>query len=98
MSAQPNALRLADALEDADVEHVPSGPYRYEQAYYRPECDLDEAAAELRRLHAVNAQLLEELEDAADAFAICENGGGVNFHEYARQLRAVIAKATGEKP
>ena len=44
MTRQPEALRLADALEEKDYP-----PRRA-------------AAAELRRLHAVNAQLLEALE------------------------------------
>jgi hypothetical protein len=46
MSEQPTALRLADALISPHA-----GPW-----------DNLEAAAELRRLHSVNAQLLEALE------------------------------------
>jgi len=45
MSTQPEALRLADFLDDQ----------------YDPSHNLEEAADELRRLHAVNAELLEAL-------------------------------------
>jgi hypothetical protein len=56
-----------------------------------------EAAAELRRLHEVNQEMLEELKDAAEAFEVASEGGGINFHLYAEDARAAIAKATGEK-
>jgi hypothetical protein len=59
--------------------------------------DLLEAAAELRRLHEVNQELLEALKEAADALEIASNGGGVNFYQYAKEARAAIAKATGEQ-
>ncbi len=45
MADQPEALRLADFLDDQ----------------YDPSHNLEEAAAELRRLHAVNQELLESL-------------------------------------
>ena len=45
MNTQPEALRLADFLDDQ----------------YDPSHNLEEAAAELRRLHAVNQELLEAL-------------------------------------
>ena len=45
MKEQSNALRLADFLDDQ----------------YDPSHNLEEAAAELRRLHAVNQELLEAL-------------------------------------
>lgn len=48
---QPEALRLTDALRMADILQ-----------YQLPSVDcLDQAADELRRLHAVNAELLEAL-------------------------------------
>ena len=56
-----------------------------------------ETAAELRRLHEVNQELLEALKEAADALEIASNGGGVNFYQYAKETRAVIIKATGEQ-
>ena len=55
----------------------------------------DQAAAELRRLHAVNAELLEALKDAAEAFEILANGGSVDAHQAAQILRSDIAKAEG---
>ena len=50
MSEQPEALRLADALNE------------------KPDSDghCREAAAELRRLHEVNQQLLDALKEIAD--------------------------------
>ncbi len=49
MSEQPTALRLADYLTDRN----------------RLDLTCDEAAAELRRLHDVNQELLEALKHAA---------------------------------
>jgi len=45
MTTQPEALRLADFLDDQ----------------YDPSHNLEEAAAELRRLHALNGELLGAL-------------------------------------
>ena len=56
-----------------------------------------EAAAELRRLHEVNQELLEALKEAADALETASNDGGVNFYQYAKEARAAINKATGEQ-
>jgi hypothetical protein len=77
MSAQPEALRLALALNmsapfvDGHINHA--------------------AAAELRRLHSVNAELLEALQ------SIMEMTGGyvpdTSKGEWAK-ARAAIAKAT----
>ncbi len=53
MTKQPEALRLADALDDLDVQVCYSAS--------------TEAAAELRRLHEVNAKLLEVLRMSAAA-------------------------------
>ena len=52
MTQQPEALRLADALD----------LYATGDAHQR---DIEQAAAELRRLHEVNAELLEALEKLA---------------------------------
>jgi hypothetical protein len=54
MNDQPEALRLADALQQQAVWESHYGP-----SYLRDL--LPEAAAELRRLHAVNQELLEAL-------------------------------------
>ncbi len=57
----------------------------------------NEAAAELRRLHEVNAELVEALQDIRDNYDCDENA-----HKYGSRCRscvarAVIAKATGEQ-
>ena len=72
MKEQPEALRLADALEG-----------RATRAWTR-----EEVAAKLRRLHAVNAELLEALDKIA-----------INTHDDTaeRVARAAIARAEGEK-
>jgi hypothetical protein len=44
---QPEALRIADALDELDLQ------------FYSTELLCDAAAAELRRLHEVNAELVE---------------------------------------
>ena len=53
------------------------------------------AAAELRRLHDVNTELLEALKDATEGLEIASAGGGVDFYAYAKTARAAIAKAEG---
>jgi len=64
----------------------------------RPVCN--EAAAELRRLHALNADLLVALKQMESALARCfgphkaEEG---NRHRALATARAAIAKATGEQ-
>ena len=77
MNKQPEALRLAEWIED-DMS-----------------CQGDaEIAAELRRLHAVNAELLAALQtvvaNAPDPY--CAITRAVDA-----QCRAAIAKATGER-
>lgn len=67
-----------EALRLADIlEKMPLG-----------KCD-EQAAAELRRLHEVNQELLEALEGAANYI---DKLGGVSG-----QYRQLIAKATGEQ-
>jgi hypothetical protein len=73
--SQPKALFLADVIE-AD----PASKTHH-----------DEAAAELRRLHALNGELLEALKRIADP-------RNIHFAGDAQVVaRAVIAKAEGEK-
>jgi len=75
---QPEALRLADKLSDWD---------------YRNHIDLTLAAAELRRLHQVNAELVEALIDITN-----ECTDGFKPHDlFVKQALAAIAKATGEQ-
>ena len=85
---QPNALRLADALiENADLDSAEGG----NPAVCRLEWD---AAAELRRLHALNAEMLAALQtvvaNAPDPY--CAITRAVDA-----QCRAAIANATGER-
>jgi hypothetical protein len=77
MSEQPKALQLAEKMESYQLG---SG--------YAWHCH--KAAAELRRLHEVNAELLEALKDVMERF--------VDRHEIdevADDARAAIAKAEG---
>ena len=55
MSAQPEALRLADLLEE------PDDSLRWADGNNL----IPQAAAELRRLHALNQELVKALKDAA---------------------------------
>jgi flagellar motility protein MotE (MotC chaperone) len=74
VTTQPEALRLADALDVGEISYT----------------GMCKAAAELRRLHAVNAELLEALRNLArmsEAVAVAEG-----------RARAAIAKAEEVKP
>ena len=83
---QPNALRLADALEsdqqgiDLGAEGMGWGPSNTVKT---------QAAAELRRLHEVNQELLEALK-LADAML---SGANMNAKIVERKVKAAIAKA-----
>ena len=78
MNTQPEALRLAYWMDD-----MPSViPGNDSNEWHK-------AAAELRRLHAVNTELLEALK------AMLENKG--DYTELRDTARAAIAKATGEQ-
>ncbi len=70
MADKPEALRLADALEG-----------RAERAWTRAE-----AAAELRRLHALNGELLEALKLAQSIIGHPEDA-------HSKLIAAAIAKA-----
>jgi|688.fasta_scaffold2446793_1 hypothetical protein len=76
MTEQSTALRLADALEATDY---------YEDLH-------EEAAAELRRLHALNGELLEALKRIDKEF---RKYGRQHWPE-AEKARAAIAKAEGK--
>jgi hypothetical protein len=77
MIQQPEALRLAAAL-DALL------------GYRGINADVGKAAAELRRLHAENAELLEALKLAQSIIGHPDDA-------HSQHIAAVIAKATGEK-
>ncbi len=79
MSEQPEALRLADAF---GIQHWTGLPIALHV----------EAAAELRRLHEVNAELLEALL-LADAML---SGANMDAKAVEKKVRAALAKATGE--
>jgi hypothetical protein len=57
---------------------------------YRTPPEAAQAAAELRRLHEVNQELLEALKEILD-------GEGKSFRELCEQARAAINKAEGEQ-
>ena len=80
MKTQPEALRLADALD----------LYATGDAHQR---DIEQAAAELRRLHEVNQELLETLEKLARL----GNGERYGNSEGNVIARTAIAKAEGEQ-
>jgi hypothetical protein len=97
VSEQPEALRLADALDSAP---------------YSSGCT-NEAADELRRLHAVNAELLEALRQSADLaeyWFLREDRRNLSESEHKtwhalgygssayKAARAAIKKAEGVKP
>ena len=93
MSTQPEALRLADELDQGDFD--------FEIQY--------QAAAELRRLHSVNAELLDALkwmvenDETNEGDDPVESLGGQSWNEYnsywldgLNKARAAISRATGE--
>ena len=88
---QPEALRLADALIEDAADHHDTA-YSFDM---RPEDTLNwrhydnatNAAAELRRLHEVNAELLE---------ALLFSYGFIHDNKARDKASAAIAKATGE--
>ena len=87
MSQQPKALRLADLLERNRILPVGQG---------NPVMD---AASELRRLHAENAELIQELRNIASADWRKwdeEMRTPDEFVDWAKsRARFAIAKATG---
>jgi hypothetical protein len=76
---QPEALRIADALDELDLQ------------FYSTELLCDNAAAELRRLHEVNAELVEALKRLS--LYVAYNGDDW----VQREAKAALAKATGEQ-
>jgi hypothetical protein len=89
MNDKPEALRLADALQQQAVWESHYGP-----SYLRDL--LPEAAAELRRLHAVNGELLEALKEIEPILARMYGPQAANLPPMQR-VRAAIAKAEGEQ-
>lgn len=86
MSTQPEALRLANALE--------SDPMVL--------CYCTQAAAELRRLHEVNKELVRTLADArcwhdSDKWRHGDADERLAWRTQRDRIDAAIAKATGEQ-
>ena len=77
----PEALRLADALDELDRQFSRNGL-------------CGDAAAELRRLHEVNQDLLKALNTILN-ICLLDNGHWAKTIE--REAHEAIAKATGEK-
>jgi hypothetical protein len=88
MADKSEALRLADFLDDQ----------------YDPSHNLEEAAAELRRLHGENerlktekTELLEALREAALALAHATETMPVVYEDDYNRVSAAIARAEGEQ-
>ena len=85
MNTQPEALRLADWMQVRPPEQIELQ-------------DLEEAAAELRRLHTLNQELLKALNrslDVLEYYSDMTEGPSTASGE-ALIVRAAIAKAQGE--
>jgi len=82
VSTQPEALRLADRLDVAEISYT----------------GMCKAAAELRRLHAVNAELLEALDTLTAVVGLTPVAGNkVALQEAFDLARAAIKKAEEDK-
>jgi len=81
---------FADQLEDPE-RHFPGNFETEGKAVAALLCLCQDAATEIRRMHAVNAELLEALKDAVSTQPADSPIKWVLF------ARAAIAKATGEK-
>jgi hypothetical protein len=86
MADKPEALRLADRLEDAESARLHLLPY---------------AADELRRLHKVNQELLEALKLALCAYGVMLMSDppqeAWKAYGVEKKALAAIAKAEGQK-
>ena len=95
MNEQPEALRCAEALERA-IKQIDAEDNVVHVARWFAE----EAAAELCRLHSVNAQLLEALENllwyVGQLEIIVYSADDTGEHEEVTKARAAIAVAKGE--
>ncbi len=100
MSTQPEALRLADAMDAVNTNNADS---------LLVQMAARSAAAELRRLHAINAELVEALkecvEDSEQAVSDYLQKYGTNYRperltamsETVAKARAALAKAEGRE-
>ena len=101
---QPEALRLADALDERRVTRwVHATGETPRSSGYAVDAECAQAAAELRRLHAVNAEMLGALRGAVEALDrltdLVDGTGFSDADDFNRALdeidlgRAAIAKA-----
>lgn len=90
-SEQPEALRLADALVNAIKQTDTEDNVILVARWF-----VEDAAAELRRLHAVNTELLGALKDLEAGYERLKDVG-YPVSDCQKKARAVIAKATGEQ-
>lgn len=89
MTKQPEALRLADSIEDIQGLNTIDGTL------------VDHAARELRRLHESNVELQVSLKNTADLLQVWIAAAppyvnAETHREVLRTARAAIAKAEGE--
>ena len=82
MTTQPEALQLADALDNALVYGLRGR----------------QAAAELRRQHAVIAELLVALKIGLEIYEFDDDGVTVPTPKWVARSRAAIARAEEAKP
>ena len=97
MSKQPEALRLADALAPVceAIQYCGNGAFGVETIG-----PIRDSAAELRRLHALNGELLEALQVVYESLCVSYPLHSCDMDKRAVILgkaRAAIAKATGEQ-
>lgn len=64
MSKQPESLRLADALERAVVKTDQEDDVIHVARWF-----VEQSASELRRLHAINAELVKALKECDEAMS-----------------------------
>jgi hypothetical protein len=90
MNTKPKALRLAETL-DVDATNGDMGRKPDQKCHKR------QAAAELRRLHSVNAELLKALEEAKEKLEwftdSYPNDLAVSTDEFFSTITKAIAKA-----
>jgi hypothetical protein len=93
MTTQPEALRLAEMYADRlhDYRIRATDETLHDMMVFRDALD-----AELRRLSAVNEELLDLMQRAIRRLEIEHAHGGSIMREWITEARAAIAKAGGE--
>jgi hypothetical protein len=87
MTEQPEALRLADALDAGENFYAESSLW-YDRKLSNA---VGAAAAELRRLHSVNAELMDLMQRAVSRLEIEHRYGGSIMREWIIDAHAAIA-------